>query len=81
MIAKFKPPEIIGINIAKVSNPNSGNCNAIDDRLLTVKNFGDAKLNKITIVTKKTVNPATSLSIKNFNLFSFFFMLPIFFYF
>src|SRR5665647_1391099 len=60
MIARLNPPEMIGISMAKVSNPSSGSWNAIEPKLASVRNCGEAIPKTTTTASRKATSPTTS---------------------
>ena len=54
VMARLMPPEMIGISMASVSRPSSGNWNATESKVASVRKRGDSRL--------KTAMTATSAS-------------------
>ena len=63
MIARLSPPDRIGISIASVSSPSSGNWNATDVNVGTVRNRSVARLNTSTTTASSISSPAISLPV------------------
>ncbi len=58
--AILKPPEMIGINVASVSKPNSGNWKAIEVKAPADRKLSAVAPNARMTTIRKTSKPATS---------------------